>query len=44
MTWLDHFLEHTGSEPDKSWIILLMDGATCHEAPEFIIKAKMPHI
>jgi hypothetical protein len=44
MTWLDNFLDRTGSEPDKSWRILLMDDATCHEAPESMITAKMSHI
>ena len=44
MTWLDHFIKHNNCGPDQPWNILLIDGATCHEAPEFIIKAKMNRI
>ena len=35
--WLDHFIKHNNCGPDKPWRILLMDGATCHDAPEFIL-------
>jgi hypothetical protein len=38
---LNHFIKHNDCGPDKPWIILLMDGATCHDAPEFIFRAKM---
>jgi hypothetical protein len=44
MTWLDHFIKHNNCGPSEPWHILLIDGATCHEAPNFIIKAKMNHI
>jgi hypothetical protein len=44
LTWLDHFIKYNDCGPDKPWRILLIDGATCHEAPEFIIKAKVNHI
>jgi hypothetical protein len=30
--WLDHFIKHNDCGPDQPWRILLMDGATCHEA------------
>jgi hypothetical protein len=40
MIWLEHFIKHNNCGPDKEWHILLIDGATCHEADEFIIKAK----
>jgi hypothetical protein len=43
-TWLDHFIKHNDCRPDQPWRILLMDGATCHEAPDFVIKAKMHRI
>ena len=44
MTWLQHFIKHNNCGPDKEWHILLIDGTTCHEAPEFIIIAKMNRI
>jgi hypothetical protein len=44
MTWLDHFIKHHDCGPEKHWRILLIDGASCHNAPEFIIKAKMHRI
>jgi hypothetical protein len=44
LTWLDHFIKCNDCGPDKPWRILLIDSATCHKAPEFIIKAKMNHI
>ena len=44
MVWLNHFIDHNNCGPNKPWRILLIDGASCHEAPEFIIKAKMNHI
>jgi len=44
MEWLDHFINHNDCGLDKPWRILLIDGAKCHEAPEFILKAKMNHI
>ena len=44
IVWLDHFIDHNDCRPDKPWRILLIDGAKCHEAPEFILKAKMNHI
>ena len=42
--WLGHFIKHNDCGPDKPWRILLMDGATCHDAPEFILRAKMNRI
>jgi DDE superfamily endonuclease len=42
--WLEHFIKHNDCDPDKPWRILLMDGATCHDAPEFILRAKMNRI
>jgi DDE superfamily endonuclease len=42
--WLDHFIKYNNCGPDQPWHILLIDGATCHEAPNFIIKEKMNHI
>jgi DDE superfamily endonuclease len=42
--WLDHFIKHNDCGPDQPWRILLIDGATCHEAPEFILRAKMNRI
>ena len=44
MAWLDHFIKHNNCRPDKEWHILLIDGATCHEAEDFVIKAKMNKI
>jgi len=44
MVWLDHFIKHNDCGPDKPWHILLIDGATCHEADDFILKAKMNKI
>jgi hypothetical protein len=44
MIWLNHFINHNDCGLDKPWRILLIDGAKCHEAPEFILKAKMNHI
>src|SRR5437016_4277780 len=44
MLWLDHFIKHSDSGPDRPWQILLIDGAICHNAPDFILKAKMNQI
>ena len=44
MIWLDHFIKHHNCGPDKEWHILLIDGATCHEASNFIITAKANRI
>jgi len=44
LIWLDHFIEHNNCGPDKEWHILLIDGATCHEADKFILTAKMNKI
>jgi hypothetical protein len=44
MSWLDHFIYHQNCGHNQPWRVLLIDGACCHEAPEFIIKAKMHHI
>jgi hypothetical protein len=39
MVWLDHFIKHNNCGPDKEWRILLINGATCHQADDFILKA-----
>jgi len=44
MIWLNHFIKHNNCGPDKEWHILLIDGATCHEAGPFILTAKMNKI
>ena len=44
MLWLDHFIKHSDSGPNRPWQILLIDGAICHNAPDFILKAKMNRI
>ena len=44
MVWLDHFIKYNDYRPDKPWHILLIDGATCHESEDFILKAKMNKI
>jgi hypothetical protein len=44
MTWLNHFIKHNDCGPNKPWHILLIDRATCYEAPDFILTAKMNHI
>jgi hypothetical protein len=42
--WLDHFIKQYNYSAISHWRILLIDGATCHKAPNFIIKAKMHKI
>ena len=37
--WLDHFIKYNKCSPDQLWHVLLVDGATCHEAPLFVLKA-----
>jgi hypothetical protein len=44
LTWLYHFIKHNDCGLDKEWHILLIDGATCHEADEFILMAKINRI
>ena len=44
MVWLDHFIKHNDCGPSKPQHILLIDGATCYEADDFILKAKMNKI
>ena len=39
LEWLDHFIKHNNCGPDELWHVLLVDGATCHEAPQFVLKA-----
>jgi hypothetical protein len=41
LTWLDYFIKHNDCRPDQPWRILLIDGAICYKAPDFVIKAKM---
>ena len=38
MEWLTHFIKYRQCGPNQPWHVLL-DGATCHEAPEFVLKA-----
>jgi hypothetical protein len=42
--WLDHFIKQYNYSATSHWRILLIDGATYYEAPNFIIKAKMHKI
>jgi hypothetical protein len=44
MAWLDHFIKYYNCGPDSHWRILLIDGATCYDAGDFIIKAKINKI
>ena len=39
LEWLDHFIRHNDCGPNKPWHVLLLDGATCHDAPQFVLKA-----
>ncbi|PMD63924.1 uncharacterized protein K444DRAFT_714810 [Hyaloscypha bicolor E] len=39
MVWLDHFIKHNNCGPNKEWHILLINGATCYQADDFILKA-----
>jgi hypothetical protein len=41
MAWLDYFIKQFNYNSKSHWRILLIDGATCHKAPNFIIKAKI---
>ena len=41
---LDYFIKHNNCRPNKPWRILLIDSAKYHEAPEFILKAKINRI
>ena len=42
--WLDYFIKHNDYGLDKPWHILLIDSATCHKAPDFILMSKMNYI
>jgi hypothetical protein len=42
--WLAHFIKHNNCGPDQEWHIFLIDKATCHEAPQFILTAKANRI
>jgi hypothetical protein len=44
LTWLDHFINSIKCGVTEPWHILLIDGATCHNAPDFILKAKIHYI
>jgi hypothetical protein len=44
IVWLDHFIKHNDCGPSKPWHILHINGATCHKANNFILKAKMNKI
>jgi hypothetical protein len=39
MVWLDHFIKYNNYSPNKKWHILLINGATCYQADDFILKA-----
>ena len=39
MRWLEHFIKHTNAGPEKPWKLLLLDGHTTHENPQFVILA-----
>jgi hypothetical protein len=42
--WLEHFIKHTDSGPDKPWKLLLLDGHASHECPQFVLKAEENNI
>lgn len=44
MIWLDHFIKHNNYGPDKLWVILLINEATYHKAPGFVLKATIHKI
>jgi DDE superfamily endonuclease len=39
IVWLDYFIKYNNCGPDKEWRILLINGATCYQADDFILKA-----
>jgi hypothetical protein len=39
IVWLDHFIKYNNCGPDKEWHILLINGVTCYQADDFILKA-----
>jgi hypothetical protein len=39
IVWLDHFIKYNNCSPDKEWRILLINGVTCYQADDFILKA-----
>ena len=41
LAWLDHFIKYHDYRLDKPQHLLLIDSATCHKAPEFVIRAKI---
>jgi hypothetical protein len=43
IAWLDHFIKYYNYITNKNsdWYILLINRTICHEAPDFIIKAKI---
>jgi hypothetical protein len=42
--WLEHFIQHSDSGPDKPWKLLLLDGHVSHEYPQFVLKAEENNI
>jgi hypothetical protein len=44
IAWLNHFIKYNDCRLDKEWHILLIDSATCYNANNFIIKAKINKI
>jgi hypothetical protein len=39
MVWLDHFIKYNNYRSNKEWHILLINGATCYQANDFVLKA-----
>jgi hypothetical protein len=44
MIWLAHFIKYNNCRPNQEWHILLIDRATYHKAPQFILTAKANRI
>ncbi|RPA97377.1 hypothetical protein L873DRAFT_1691053 [Choiromyces venosus 120613-1] len=44
LAWLDHFIKHVGTGPDKHCCILLLDGHITHYKDDFTIKYRENHI
>ena len=42
--WLEHFIKHTNSGPNKPQKLLFLDGYASHECPQFVLKAKENNI
>ena len=44
LSWLNHFIKHSGAGPDKHWRILLLDGHITHCKEDFVIHCHENHI